>query len=392
MERHLVLILTAFGVLYSLQNLDGLIADWPSISGPLGGLVVALIAGSCCIPLAAVQFPAHSPRVFTAAVVVHALGVLLFPLALHGALPSSPPPWPTSMWPVAAVLLCGASRRVGVPLVATAAAAVVLSAVLLGPGGASVLQTVSAILPMCGICAVLVLLIGALRHRIRHAEESRRHALDEYQRSQCDEATEAERIRTDALVHDSVLTTLLSAAAAASAEDERLASRMAANALRVLAHVNRSSVDDDALPFSLLLQHARRVAPAAFAVFDVDSDRAEAVALPPAAADAVLAAIVEAMDNSVRHAGDAGRSLTAVALGPDGVQVVVADDGVGFVAAPALASGRGLHLAVVERMRAVDGRAEVVSAPAAGTRVIISWGSVVVSGTRPLAAAEVALP
>lgn len=383
-ERHLVLIIAAFGILYSLQNLDGLIADWPSMSGPLGVAVVSLVAGSCCIALLALRRSKPARQIFAVAVATYALGALLWPFALHGAVPASPPPWLTSMWPVEAVYLCGASRRLGVPLAATAAAAAVLSVLLLGPGGLGVADVVSAILPMVAICAVLAVLIAALRHRIQHAERSRRASLDEYQRSQKDAATEAERARTDALVHDSVLTTLLAAAAAASDEDEQLAGRMARNALRVLAHVNRQDADGQVLPFSLLLQHAHSVAPVAFEVFRVDAAQVDEVALPSAAADALLAAMVEAMDNSVRHAGDADRSLTAEPLGPDGIRVVVADDGVGFEAATALARSGSLHRTVVERMRQVHGRADVVSAPREGTRVTISWGSVVISGTRPL--------
>jgi signal transduction histidine kinase len=388
-ERRLVLIVAAFGLLYSLQNLDGLIADWPSLAGPLGAFSAAAVMGSCVIALLAVPLRSRSRQVFTVAVLVYALGALLMPFALHGALPASPPPWITSMWPIEAVFLCGATTRISVPLVATGAAAVGLALLLAGPGRLDPVAISHAVLPMCAICVVLVLLIGALRHRIRHAEQSRRVSLDQYQRSQRDAATEAERIRTDALMHDSVLTTLLAAAAADSVEDEELAGRMAANALRVLAHVNGRDERGDLLPFTLLLQHARRVAPEAFLVFKTDTRDADDVALPAAAADAVLAAMVQAMDNSVRHAGEAGRSLTAEPLGPDGVRVVVTDTGVGFDTASAIAAGRGLHRGVVERMRQVDGRADVVSAPSEGTRVTISWGSVVVSGTRPLLAGEV---
>ncbi len=391
-ERNLALIIAVFGAVYSLQNLDGLIAGWPSMRGPLGAVVVLLVAGSVLTGLVAVVRPALAPRLFAAAVVLFTAGVLVWPSALHGVLPGAPPPWLTSMWPVEAVFLCGAVRRIGVPLAATGAAAAVLSGMLLGPAAMDPTLVATAVLPMVAICAVLVLLIGALRHRIRHAERSRLASLAEYRRTQQDAAAEAERVRTDALVHDSVLTTLLSAAAAASAEDEQLAARMAANALRVLAHVNRLSAEGEALPFALLLQHARSTSPAAFEAFVVDALQAEEVALPTAAADALLAAMVEAMDNSVRHAGRADRSLTAVPLGPDGIRVVVADDGAGFDALQAIASRRGLHRAVVERMRAVDGRADVVSAPMEGTRVVISWGSVVVHSTRPLLEEGVTVP
>ena len=390
-ERRLVLIIAAFGVLYGLQNTDGLIADWSSMRGSTGVAIVVLIAASCCIALIGVFKPAIARHLFMVAVIAFTAAAVLWPLALHAALPASPFPWLTSMWPIEAVYLCGATRHVWVPLAASAGAAAGLSVTLAGPGGLSAADLVSTIVPMYAISAVLVLLIGALRHRIRRAERARSNSLVEYQLSQREVATEAERVRTDALVHDSVLTTLLSAAAAASEDDEELASRMASNALRVLSHVNRRGQHGQMLPFTLLLEHASNVAPAAFKVFAMHTEQAEDVVLPTAAADAVLAAMVEAMDNSVHHAGDAERSLSAEPLGPDGIRVVVADDGTGFDVVPALAASRGLQMVVVERMRQVYGRADVASAPAEGTRVTISWGSVVISGTRPLDDSRVAV-
>ena len=383
-ERWLVLIIAAFGVVYSLQNLDGLIADWPAMSGPIGGAVVALVAASCCTGVVALAKPAISRHLFTIAVAAFVIAAVLWPFALHATLPADPFPWLTSTWPIEAVYLCGATSRIWIPLVATAATALALALTLTGPGGFSGSDLVSTIVPMCAISAVLVLLIGALRHRIRLAERAQHNSLVEYRRSQQEVTTEAERVRTDALVHDSVLTTLLSAAAAASEDDEELAARMASNALRVLTHVNRRGAEGQVLPFALLLEHARNVVPDAFAAFTLSTEQAVDVVLPAAAADALLAAMVETMDNSIRHAGDADRVLSAEPLGPDGIRVLVADDGVGFEVVPALAMNRGLQLAVVERMRQVFGRADVVSAPEEGTSVTISWGSVVVSGTRPL--------
>jgi two-component sensor histidine kinase len=383
-ERWLVLIISAFGVVYSLQNLDGLIADWPAMSGPVGGAVVALVAASCCTGIVGIVKPAISRHLFTVAVVAFVIAAALWPLSLHATLPADPFPWLTSTWPIEAVYLCGATRRIWIPLVATAATAVALAMTLTGPGGFSGSDLVSTIVPMCAISAVLVLLIGALRHRIRLAERAQHNSLVEYQQAQREVTTEAERVRTDALVHDSVLTTLLSAAAAGSEDDEELAARMASNALRVLNHVNRRGAQEQVLPFTLLLEHAQHVVPDAFAAFTVTTDRAVDIVLPTAAADALLAAMVETMDNSIRHAGDADRVLSAEPLGPDGIRVLVSDDGAGFDVEPALAMNRGLQLAVVERMRQVFGRADVVSALREGTSVTISWGSVVVSGTRPL--------
>jgi signal transduction histidine kinase len=95
------------------------------------------------------------------------------------------------------------------------------------------------------------------------------------------------------------------------------------------------------------------------------------------------------MRNSVQHAGDAVRSVRAEPLGPDGIRVTVLDDGCGFDPVALGAPGSGQR--AVHRLRALDGRADVRTAPGRGVRVVLSWGSIVVSGTSLLSDDELAV-
>ncbi|WP_244199790.1 sensor histidine kinase, partial [Amycolatopsis thailandensis] len=93
---------------------------------------------------------------------------------------------------------------------------------------------------------------------------------------------------------------------------------------------------------------------------------------PPIRAAAALPrvrAVREALVNVDRHAG-VGEALLTV---EDGVRVTVRDEGRGFDPAATPAQRRGVRGSLVERMAAAGGRAEVTSAPGAGTTVDLVW-------------------
>ena len=69
-----------------------------------------------------------------------------------------------------------------------------------------------------------------LRQAAEAVDSAQEAALERYDVAARQHATENERVKVDALVHDSVLTTLLSAAAAGSPEEQALAARMARDA------------------------------------------------------------------------------------------------------------------------------------------------------------------
>ncbi|WP_250160728.1 ATP-binding protein [Mycobacterium senriense] len=82
---------------------------------------------------------------------------------------------------------------------------------------------------------------------------------------------------------------------------------------------------------------------------------------------AVIAAAREAMNNVDRHANAGLLTITV-----SSAAVVLEDDGVGFEF-PAPQPGHGIADSIVGRMRRAGGDALIGSAPAAGTRVEMSW-------------------
>jgi signal transduction histidine kinase len=100
--------------------------------------------------------------------------------------------------------------------------------------------------------------------------------------------------------------------------------------------------------------------------------------LPVNVAEAVYSASVQAMVNSMQHAGgpEVRRTLSIRGGSPAAtVHIVVEDDGRGFVADEVPAERLGLRVSIRERLAKVGGRAQVRSAPGEGTTVTILWPS-----------------
>jgi signal transduction histidine kinase len=100
---------------------------------------------------------------------------------------------------------------------------------------------------------------------------------------------------------------------------------------------------------------------------------AEPVLLPARRARELAAAVIAALDNVRRHAGETARAWVLVDDGPREVCVSIRDDGVGIAAGrlpEAAAQGRlGVAQSIVGRVRNLGGSAEIGSDAGAGTEV-----------------------
>lgn len=227
---------------------------------------------------------------------------------------------------------------------------------------------------------VVLIIIAVLRQATASVDVAQTNALTKYAVAVRQHATELERVEVDSIVHDSVLTTLLSAAAAETPHATDLASSMAQEAINRLTKAGAVPFGEEGTIPMARLSHRIREAAAAFAIpFTMIETEMECLSLPLHASEALYSASVQAMVNSTQHAGPADaeitRTLTIRANDQGGCTVIIADDGVGFDPASVPHDRLGLRVSIVERAIGAGGSVNVKSAVGKGTVVTIEWPS-----------------
>ncbi|MCU1550239.1 MAG: two-component system, sensor protein [Glaciihabitans sp.] len=243
-------------------------------------------------------------------------------------------------------------------------------------GGTPVPQAVLDSIYAIILGGAVMIIVTMLRQAASNVDVAQGTALDRYGHAVRQHATEVERVQVDSIVHDSVLTTLLSAARAFTPEAMDLSGTMASNAI---GHLHDAALvqPDDGTTIRLraiskkIVEAAKGMAlPFELRVRDVGSG-----AIPVTAGDAVYAAAVQAMVNSVQHAGgnEVARWVTMKAARPGGIEVVVGDTGSGFSVHTVKSERIGVRVSIIERIANSGGSAEIASSPSTGTTVTLRW-------------------
>ena len=215
--------------------------------------------------------------------------------------------------------------------------------------------------------------IGALTWLLRLAEIS--DASGARQRAQAVElaahqASTRAQHEANSFIHDHILSALI---AVANGLPDRAALRDSARqALDSLSA--GTAVASPVTARTLLNDVARRIGVMAGDIrTDVVLTREHEI--PPEVAQAITEATLEAVRNSLRHAGDDAAVTRMVTLTSDacGVTVEVNDNGCGFDPAVAGRGRHGVSGSIIARMHDVGGRATVDSAPGEGACVTLRW-------------------
>ncbi|MGO4691551.1 sensor histidine kinase [Glaciibacter sp. 2TAF33] len=225
---------------------------------------------------------------------------------------------------------------------------------------------------------VVLIIIFMLRQATAAVDIAQSNALGKYGMAVRQHATEIERVEVDSIVHDSVLTTLLSAAAARSPQEAELAADMARQAIARLNDAGQVPVGDETvIPFTRLSHRIRQAANAFAGPFTIIEDGSEFLALPVHTSDALYSATVQAMVNSMQHAGPAdaslSRTLTLSSNRNGGCTIEVADAGIGFDLDAVPTERLGLRISIQERVISAGGAVTVRTRPGHGTSVRIEW-------------------
>ncbi|MEO9015614.1 MAG: ATP-binding protein [Terrimesophilobacter sp.] len=368
-----------FGLLFGAQTAPAVFGQAPQLRDAwLFGLVVALFGGLLVAVVASiVQRFVRAVNSYIA--IVYLVGMFTWPWAVVDAsVTSSGRPW---LW-----YLC---------TLATAAAAVALSTWMAGvyvfaaplayavirvtpSGGGAPLQSalLDAVYAIILGGAVLILMT-LLRSAAASVDAVQTTALARYSHAVRQHATEVERVQVDSIVHDSVLTTLLSAASAFSADSKALAGRMAEQAIGHLKDAAAVAPDDESsVPLSEVARRIIGATTTLSAPFALHSQPVVEASIPVQAADAVYSASVQAMVNSLQHAGSSPsvqRWLNVSGSGNGGIAVQIGDTGVGFDPDDVRVGRLGLRVSIMERVNNAGGSVRIDSGPGSGTIITILW-------------------
>jgi signal transduction histidine kinase len=221
----------------------------------------------------------------------------------------------------------------------------------------------------------ILILISVLRHAATGVDVAQQNALERYSHAVRQHATEAERVQVDSIVHDSVLTTLLSAARAFSPEAKVLAATMAGNAIGHLREAVAVAPDTEAtISGEIVAQRITSAAESMSQPFDVHAEAAEWCEIPITVAEAAYSATVQAMVNSLQHAGTGVRRWVEIrSLGHQHFVIEVGDSGAGFDLDAIPTERLGVRVSILERVASSGGRATIDTAPGRGTVLTLAW-------------------
>ena len=380
--------LGAFGLVFGAQTVPLAFTQSAYLVDGAGAALMAVLYGSI-VALAAATFAGAAVRAAALAFAgLYAAALVAWPfLVVDTAAMAGGQPWLYYLCTVATTAAVIAAS----PVAATAYTIVVPAAYgalrLTAAGGdaGALLAVLDAMYAAILGIAVLVI-VTMLRQAAEAVDTAQEAALQRYDLVARQHATEIERVKIDALVHDSVLTTLLSAAAAETPEERSLAARMAADATRRLDEAGAASPrTNDRVGLSVLVRRLRGSLAAFTTPFVVRVVNTGGVELPVEAVDALASSALQAIVNSVQHADEPGRTtrreLRIRGVRAGGCVIEVADTGRGFDPATVPDSRLGLRVSIDERMSNAGGAAVIDAAPGRGTTVTLSWPAGVMEAT-----------
>jgi hypothetical protein len=245
---------------------------------------------------------------------------------------------------------------------------------LSGYGGAlQVLLSLQETLHLFVFSSVLIALVLALRWEAGKTDAANQAAIASAVESARVDAAEIERSRLDALVHDSVLTTLLLAAHAESDQQRVLAAKSASDAINRLKSARSEHPVSTQLTLASFFHALELRIQKASPEFKVSLSRLNDLPISSQIAEALTEATLQAVDNSLKHAGQASERVVRLRGEKSGLKIVISDNGKGFRPSQVAKDRIGISSSIVARTKNVGGHVFIDSNPGSGTNVVIEW-------------------
>lgn len=317
----------------------------------------------------------------TAALLILA-GFLVWHLGLVGdASQVESRPWSNGIAPIGVALASVAARPLAAMLYNVSFGAVLALVPAMNSGNTRGWFDAAQDALLCvALGAVIIALMTALRTAASASDDAALRAVATFGDAARAEAIRVERSRLDALIHDSVMATLIVAAQSRAQEIVDAARRAASGALDELDEMMSAREDDTT---SISRQEFLNRLTAATARYEPTLTHhtkgpAPLESLPVGASRAVIQATTEAVRNSSLHSrnGPATVTVTFERLNTSTsaeIVVEIRDGGPGFNLSDVSPRRFGVRVSIIQRMRDAHGQAHVVSSPQHGTTVRLSW-------------------
>ncbi len=316
---------------------------------------------------------------YAAFAIVYLVALVSWPFAvvdLPGALADTQSYWLYFLLTIATTM-ASVSLELPIATVYTVGAPVLYGIIRITPPGGGVEPMLAALDSVYSILlgGGILIMIAVLRYAATGVDVAQQNALERYSHAVRQHATEAERVQVDSIVHDSVLTTLLSAARAFSPQAKALAATMAGNAIGHLREAVAITPDTEAtISGEIVAQRIFSAADSMSQPFAVSAKVDEWCQIPIHVAEAAYSATVQAMVNSLQHAGSGvDRWVDIRSHGHGAFEIEVGDRGAGFDPDAIPTERLGVRVSIFERVASAGGRASIDTAPGEGTVLTLAW-------------------
>ncbi len=365
------------GVAFFLQSIPLLMTQLGNMAPAWSVTIVSLLVASlvACVIAAILKRLVRATYITFAA--VYLIALISWPFAVLSEADAPTDSYWLYFLLTIATTMASVALEIPIAVVYTAGAPILYGIIRVTPPGggtkveAAVLDSVYSMLLGGGI----LIMIAVLRSAASGVDTAQQNALERYSHAVRQHATEAERVQVDSIVHDSVLTTLLSAARAFSPEAKTLASTMAGNAIGQLREAVAVAPDSEATVSGEAV--AERIVTAAESMserFAVNLFAEEWCDIPVHVAEAAYSATVQAMVNSLQHAGSGvDRWIDVRSHGHQAITIEIGDRGVGFDPHLIPTERLGVRVSILERVASAGGRARIDTSPGEGTVVTLDW-------------------
>ena len=217
--------------------------------------------------------------------------------------------------------------------------------------------------------------LAALVWMLREASIRADRAADESLTTQLAQATREaqlrEQTRLDSILYTSVFETLKAAARAKNSAEYANVVQLSKESLdRITA---AQSTQPEEVSTMSLFEALERIVAKLDPECELTIKGSSLTFLPKEVATALSDAAVQALNNSLQHAGAKAKRKIHLRSTKHGVKLVVSDDGIGFRPSKVPDQSLGFRFVIIKRVKSVGGDVHIDSAPSAGTKIILEW-------------------